>query len=134
MILLDTVTLIWFSLGDARLGPSSRSLLEEGDAFAVSVITAWEVAMLVRKRRLDLGQKPLAWIRTVLADSRMKLAPITPDVAIEAGLLPNIIHGDPADRLLIATAKDLECPILTPARQILAYSEQGLLEALDARR
>ena len=134
MILLDTVTLVWFTLGDARLGSRSRVLIDEGDAFGISAITPWEVAMLVRRRRLDLGKHPLAWIGAILTDPRMELTPIPPEVAVHAGLLPDIIHGDPADRLLIATAKDLGCAILTPDEKILAYAAQGLVEAIDARR
>jgi PIN domain nuclease of toxin-antitoxin system len=134
LILLDTVTLVWFTLGDERLGPTSRSLIDANNDFAISAITPWEVAMLVGKGRLTLPQSPLAWINGVLADPRMKLVPIAPKLAVEAGLLPPTIHGDPADRLIMATAQDLACPIMTPDEKLLAYAAQGLVQALDARR
>ncbi len=134
MILLDTVTILWFTLGDNRLGPESRSLIASDNDFAISAITAWEAAMLVRKGRIDLGRSPLAWINGILTDPRMTLAPITPKVAVEAGLLPTVIHGDPADRLIMATANDLVCPLLTPDEKLLAYATEGHVQAIDARR
>jgi len=134
LILLDTVTLVWFTLGDVRLGSESRSAIDGGNDFAISAITPWEVAMLVGKARLTLGQRPLAWINGILADRRMKLVPITPKLAVEAGLLPPTIHEDPADRLIMATAQDLACPVMTPDEKLLAYARQGFVQALDARR
>lgn len=134
MIVLDTVTLVWFTLGDERLGSKSRSLIDSGNDFAISAITPWEVSMLVGKGRLGLGKSPLAWINGILADPRMELMPITPKLAVDAGLLPATIHGDPADRLIMATAQDLACPVLTPDEKLLACSAQGLVQALDARR
>ncbi len=75
----------------------------------------------------------MEWIRGVLADSRVELVPISPNIAVEAGLLPHIIHGDPADRLMIATARALACPVLTPDRKLLSYAAEGHLQAIDAR-
>ncbi|MDQ8756068.1 type II toxin-antitoxin system VapC family toxin [Sphingosinicella sp. LHD-64] len=133
MILLDTATLVWFTLGDGRLGPESRRLIETGNAFSLSAITPWEVAMLVGKGRLNLGQGPLDWISRILSDPRMELVPVAPKLAVAAGLLPPAIHGDPADRLILATANDLVCPVLTPDEKILEYAAQGHVQALDAR-
>jgi PIN domain nuclease of toxin-antitoxin system len=133
LILLDTVTLVWFTLADRRLGAVSRSLIDTADELIVCAITPWEVAMLTRKRRLNLGQSPLAWIRGTLADPRVKLVSISPETGVAAGLLPEPIHGDPADRLIIATSNELECPILTPDEKLLDYAAQGLVHAIDAR-
>ena len=134
MILLDTVTLVWFTLGDERLGAESRRLLEGEGEFAISAITPWEVAMLVGKGRLNLGRRPFDWIESVLADPRMKLMPVSPKVAVDGGLLPRTIHADPADRLILATANELACPVLTPDEKFLAYAAQGHVQAIDARR
>ena len=134
MILLDTVTLLWFTLGDERLGAESRRVMEGGDEFVISAITPWEVAMLVGKGRLALGRRPSAWVEGVLADPRMKLIPISPKIAVDAGLLPRTIHGDPADRLILATANELACPVLTPDEKLLGYATAGHVQAVDARR
>jgi PIN domain nuclease of toxin-antitoxin system len=133
LILLDTVTLVWFTLGDRRLGSRSRSLLEADNDFSISAITPWEVAMVVMSGRINLGKSPLAWIEGILADARMNLVPISPEIAVAAGLLPRTIHGDPADRLIMATGQKLACPILTPDEKLLAYAAQGHVQAIDAR-
>ncbi len=88
--------------------------------------------MLVGKGRLNLDRHPLAWMERILSNPRVTLAPIDPRVAVEAGLLPRSIHSDPADRLLIATAKAFGCPMLTPDRKLLTYAEEGHLQAIDA--
>ena len=133
LILLDTVTLIWFTLGDRRFGSQSLALLEGDNDFSISAISPWEAAMLVMRGRVDLGKDPRAWIEGILADARMNLVPISPEIAVAAGLLPRTIHGDPADRLIMATAQKLACPILTPDEKLLAYAEEGHVQAIDAR-
>jgi len=134
MILLDTVALIWATMDDPRLGKESRSWIERETAISVSAITPWEVTMLAQKGRISLNQEPLAWIEAILAVPQVRLAPIEPSIAVDAGRLPGAIHGDPADRLIIATARALSCPLLTSDRRILDYSRQGHVEAFDARR
>ena len=133
LILLDTVTLIWFTMGDERLGSRSRNLINTDDRLYISAITPWEVAMLVGKGRVNFDRHPLAWVERILSNPRVTLAAIDPRLAVEAGLLPRSIHGDPADRLLIATAKALSCSILTPDSKLLGYAQEGHLQAIDAR-
>ena len=133
MILLDTVTLAWYALGDERLGMRGRDLIDSDENLRISAITPWEIAMLVGKGRLNLGRSPIDWIEEILADPRMALTPVHPKLAVEAGLLPRTIHGDPADRLIIATARALACPVLTPDEKILDYAAEGHLQAIDAR-
>jgi PIN domain nuclease of toxin-antitoxin system len=136
LILLDTVTLVWAAMDDPRLGHQSRSMIEEAGPsnLCVSAISPWEVAMLVRKDRLDLGEEPLVWFQAIMARTGMDLIAVEPDIAVDAGLLPRTVHGDPADRLIMATARKLACPLLTPDSKILEQAQTGLLEAVDARR
>lgn len=135
MILIDTHPLIWFTQADQRLGPEARLALhqsiEQGEA-TVSPISFWETSMLIDKRRIALGQSARAWIRGLLAGG-LKVADITPAIAVEAGALPGDIHGDPADRLIIATAQSLAKSIVTADRKILAYAAAGHVQAIDAR-
>lgn len=65
-----------------------------------------------------------------MASSVMRLAVITPDIAIEASHLPGDLHSDPADRLIIATARSLGATIITRDPKILAYAEAGFVEAI----
>lgn len=136
MILLDTQVLIWFSQGDTRLEEPARKIVS-GEAangeVVVSPISFWEVSMLVQKARLSLGMDVLDWIEAVLRQPRVRIEPISPTIAVDAGRLPGDIHGDPADRLIIATARQIACPVLTTDRKILDYAVQGHVHAIDAR-
>ena len=89
--------------------------------------------MLVEKKRFLIAQPLQVWIDTALSQPGIGLAAVTPPIAVDAGLLSGI-HGDPADRILIATARALGCPLMTADERILAYAEKGHLKATDARR
>jgi PIN domain nuclease of toxin-antitoxin system len=137
LILLDTHVLVWLVQGDSKLGGKAQDALrkvvaEEG--VLVSAISIWEVSMLAAKGRLILGRPTGQWVASALALPGIGLAPIEPMAAVEAGALPDSIRGDPADRIIIATARALTCPIATADRAILAYAKAGLVEALDVRR
>jgi PIN domain nuclease of toxin-antitoxin system len=136
MILLDTHPLIWFSQGDDSLGNRARHLIIDcsaRDEVLVSPITFWETAMLVRKGRITLGMSTHAWAAAVQASNRVKVADLLPSTGVDAGELPNNIHGDPADRILIATARASGCALVTADHKILDYAAAGHLQAIDAR-
>lgn len=135
MIVLDTHVLIWAMEGDGRLGSQSGRLIEDAAREAglfVSAITPWEVAMSTEKGRLALGRDVGAWLGAALALPGIRLAPITPTVAIDSVRLPGDFHADPADRLIIATARELGAPLLTAERAILDYGNKGHVVARDA--
>jgi PIN domain nuclease of toxin-antitoxin system len=137
VILLDTHVLIWAVEQDPRLGQQATleiNAAAQDGGLRVSAITPWEIAMLVTKDRLALSRETSSWFRTVLSQPGLALVPIEPEIAIHAGQLPRFIHGDPADRLIIATAAILGCPLMTVDRAILAYAKAGHLQAIDARR
>lgn len=136
MILLDTQALVWFSQGDEKLGVKAREIARQAaatDGAVVSPISFWEASMLVEKDRITLGMDTSAWMKAILAQPGVRLEQISPLIAIDAGRLPGAIHGDPADRLIIATARHLSCPLLTTDRKILAYAAEGHVRAIDAR-
>lgn len=136
MILLDTHVFLWASFDNPMLGRSARTILAEaGDegTLWISAITPWEIAMLTRKGRLSLQQPAGLWIKAALARSGASIAAIDLEIAVDAGELPADIHGDPADRLIIATARALGCPLLTADRQILGYGKAGHVAVMDAR-
>lgn len=135
MILIDTNALIWATSQPQHLGPEARVRLDQATSdrqAAVAVISFWEVGMLVDKKRIALSD-PEAWMRTVIGSGTVKVVELTPDIALAAGSLPGGIHGDPADRIIVATARALGCPVLTSDRQILAYAEAGHVAAINAR-
>ena len=105
MILLDTHVLLWLLSDDRRMGEQTREALDRSWASgesAVSAITFWEVAMLANKRRLSLSADLGAW-RASLLDAGLVEIGVDGAVGIRAGLLRDL-HGDPADRLIVATA------------------------------
>jgi PIN domain nuclease of toxin-antitoxin system len=136
LILLDTQVLVWFAQEDSRLQDGAKLLIEQetaADEAMISPISFWEVAMLVDKGKLPLGHRPLDWMMAILDGIGFRIEPVAPIIAIDAGSLPGDIHGDPADRIIVATARHLGCPLLTTDRKILDYAAAGHLRAIDAR-
>jgi len=138
MLLLDTQTLVWFSSGDRKLGEAARQhVLEAGSRaeLAVSPISFWEIGMLVSKGKLRLPVSASAWTAEICgSDNSPQIAELTPEIAASAGQLPWDVHGDPADRIIIATARALAAPILTSDGKMLDYARAGHIQAIDARR
>lgn len=137
MILLDTNAFLWMVSGESLLGPKSTEAIERASqegAIRISAITPWEISMLAEKGKINLEMDTLAWFHTALDQAKVDLEPISLLIAVEAGRLPRAIHGNPADRIIIATARSLDWPLLTTDRKILAHAKQGFLEAIDARR
>ena len=137
MILLDTHALIWAAEDNRQLGEAARATIEEArysDRVGVSAITPWEIALLVEKDRLQLAMELGAWIRTVLQAPGIDLMPIEPAIAIDSVRLPGNFRADPADRLIIATARRWGAPLLTADNAILAYGAEGHVQAIDAAR
>jgi PIN domain nuclease of toxin-antitoxin system len=106
VILLDTCTLIFDALTPQRLSKVARKALDRGEAegaLACADISLWEIAMLVSKDRLDPGTDSATFCRLVLDARAVRVLPITPEIAMESTRL-DLPHGDPADRLIAATA------------------------------
>ena len=131
MILLDTHSLIWLRSGDRKLGPKTRQTIDKRRLLGqanVSAISFWEVAMLERKGRLELTQNIEAWRRDVLRQGLVEI-PVNGQVGIRAANLVGL-SGDPADRIIVATALD-GYQLITADREILEW--KGSLIKLDAR-
>ena len=126
VLLLDTHVWLWL-VGGAE--PLKRTVLSavEGAArrgrIRVSAISVWEVAMLEAKGRIRLAKDCLAWVQEALAAPGTSLVPLTPEIAVESSRLPGDFHGDPADRILIATARLLDATLLTRDERILTYGK-----------
>ncbi len=137
MIVLDTHALIWVVNDDPRLGSTARTVIDDtvrADFVLVSAITAWEIALLAEKGRLHLGREVGAWIQTALALPGVRLAPIEPEIAVDSVRLPGSFHADPADRLIVATARHWDVPLLTADDAILDYGTRGHVRAADATK
>lgn len=135
-MILDTHVLIWFFEGSKSLGLGARRRIEKAtdmDPVFVSAITPWEIAMLVSKNRLELSRPLSQWVESILESDAIALAPLTPKIAIDSATLPGTFHKDPADRIIVATARRLGIPLLTVDERILRYCETGHVRAVDAR-
>lgn len=134
MILLDTHTLIWFASGTSDLGPKALRHIEGQPDRRMSAMVAWELAMLLDKRRIALGSPLETWLAEVMRTFEIVEVPVTSAIGRDAGSLQGNIHGDPCDRIMIATARALGCPLVTSDAAILRYAAGGHLTAIDARR
>ena len=135
MIVLDTHALVWLIDGDSQLSLGARALIEAAraeDGAFVSAITPWEISMLVGKGRIHLAMPVADWMDFVFGMEGVLLAPLTAAMGVDAGTLPGTIHGDPADRIVIATARALRCPLLTSDRGILRYAKEGHVRVINA--
>lgn len=134
-LVLDTHVLLWLVRGSSKLPHRIWQQIDRAavrDDVVVSVIAIWEVAMLVRKGRLNLGEATHDWAVRALSRPGVRLAPLTPETVIDSEELPGRIHGDPADRIMIATARHLDATLVTRDKNILDYGAQGHVDVLPA--
>jgi PIN domain nuclease of toxin-antitoxin system len=127
-VLLDTCALIWLA-SDVPLSGDAKHVFAR-QALGASPISVWEIANLIRKRRLTLTDRPAAWFRE--ACFRINAAPTDLDIEILADscALPGQPPNDPADRIIIATARENDMTILTRDRLILDYARAGHVLAM----
>jgi len=131
-LLLDSCAVI-FIAENQTIDPSARQQVRAASldgGILVSPISAWEIGLLAEKGQLTFLLHPNTWFRSFLSNSGVRLTPLTPEIAVESSFLPPPLHSDPADRLLIATARALSVPIVTRDRRILAYAQAGLVAAI----
>ncbi len=130
-LLLDTHVLVWLLDNSARISGQTYAQIEQAadqDQLFVSAITPWEIAMLVAKGRLRLARDVADWLAAALALPGIHLEPLSPAIAVASTRLPWQVHPDPADRILLATARHLDATLLSADRQMLAYAEQGFVK------
>lgn len=132
MILLDTHTLVWLDEGSDRLGEVAlshiNSALAEDELF-VATISFWEVAMLANKSRITIPMGVKKW-RASLLENGLKETDLNGTTAIESAMLDDF-HGDPADRMIVATALHTNAILCTADQKILDWKSD--LKCLDAR-
>ncbi|VEN74055.1 conserved hypothetical protein [Candidatus Desulfarcum epimagneticum] len=130
MIVMDTHIWVWWIHNDDRLTAGIRERIQanEDQGLGVSVISCWEVAKLVEINRLALHCPIDEWMETALIYPGIQLLELTPEISIESTRLPGEFHRDPADQIIVATARIHESPLLTVDNKILKYSHVRLLE------
>ena len=131
-LLLDTCALIFIAEGEPIEPKARRAVLAAllGEGVLVSPVSAWEIGMLAARKGIAFLPDPATWFRDFLDRDGVRLAALTPEAAIAASFLASPLHADPADRLLIATSRALDAPIVTRDRAILAYAKAGGVRAV----
>jgi PIN domain nuclease of toxin-antitoxin system len=127
LILLDTHTWLWWTGGLPGLSKRAAAEIERADRIGVCTISCWEVATLVRLGRVKLGDEVRAWVRRALAVDRVEALGLGSDTAVAAALLPDGFPGDPGDRIIYATARAYDAPLLTKDRRLRAYDRTRTL-------
>ena len=136
-VLLDSCAAIWLASAAPMKDEAYGAIHEAGllASVLVSAVTAWEIGLLTRPRadgkvRLELGEPPARWLERLLARPALRPLPLSVQAALTSSSLPPPFHEDPADRLLVATARELGVPLVTRDQRILRYAEAGHLRAI----
>jgi PIN domain nuclease of toxin-antitoxin system len=133
-VLLDTCAVIWMVNGHELSAVARAAIIgaADGGGVLVSPISAWEIGLLCRRGpgALSFLPDPKTWFARVLSAPGIRVAPFSADIAIESSLLPGSLHNDPADRIMIAMARNLDVPLITRDRAILGYAATGHVRAI----
>lgn len=123
MIVLDTHVWVWWVHGDEHLTSTQVEVITayEEDVIGVSAISCWEIAKLVEYNRLELPCTLEEWFKQALNYPGVHLLALTPEIAIESTRLPGQFHRDPADQIIVATARVYDCALVTSDKKILDY-------------
>ena len=120
MIVADTHAWVWWIGWRHRMSRRALRTLDEADEVGISVITCWEVALLVAKERLNLDRDVLLWITQALELPNVRLLDLSPAVAVASTRL-DWLHDDPADRIIVATAIAHRVPLVSKDRRIRSF-------------
>jgi PIN domain nuclease of toxin-antitoxin system len=131
-LLLDTCALIWLQNADPMSTEAIGAIFHAAgtEGVVISPISAWEIGLMSRTRQgrapgLEFPPSPKAWFQRAMSAPGVRPAPFTPEIAIDSCYLPGDLHNDPADRLIITTARHLNVPIVTRDRRIIDYGRSG---------
>ncbi|MET0305770.1 MAG: type II toxin-antitoxin system VapC family toxin [Solirubrobacterales bacterium] len=115
-VLLDTHVVHWWSAEPERVSASARKALEEADELVVAAISWYELAWLAKHERITVGIPIRSWLQGLAA--QLRTIGVTPAIADTAVALPSSFPGDPADRLIYATAIEHGLELVTKDRAI----------------
>jgi PIN domain nuclease of toxin-antitoxin system len=127
-ILLDTHAWLWWCASPQRLSDRAAATIESAETILVSSISCWELGTLVRKGRLKLDRPVDAWVRLALARPGLRALPLGPRAATLAGTLGGgEFYGDPADRMIYASARIEGADLVTRDRRLREYDPRGTI-------
>ena len=131
-VLLDTCAVLYMANGEPMAPAAQAAMLAARTAggLLVSPVSAWEIGLLAKSGRVDFLPDAKTWFDAMRRGSGAVTAPFTAEIAIDSSFLPQPLHGDPADRLLIATARHINLPLVTRDRLIRAYADAGHVQVI----
>jgi PIN domain nuclease of toxin-antitoxin system len=124
MILLDTHALVWWANFDPQLSASATQAIEnelQSGLIAISSFSCWEIALLVSRGRIRLSDEIRVWLARLETMNPVRFIPVDNNIAVSSIYLPSGLNNDPADRIIVATAMQLNIPIVTTDAHIRAY-------------
>jgi PIN domain nuclease of toxin-antitoxin system len=132
-LLLDTCTIVFGAIGTAMNAAAVMAIEAaiDGGGIRISPISAWELGMLMSKNRIASTNEPLDFFNQALTRTLAKVCELTPEILVSSCYLPGMIHRDPMDRILIATARAYDLTIVTSDRAILDYGAAGHVKTLE---
>jgi len=125
MIVLDTHAWIWFTSKPEALSKKAKKAVDAAvkeKNVLVSSISVWEVALLVNKKRLKLSMDVTDWIAKSESLPFIQFIPVSNSIAVKSVNLPQPLHQDPADRIIIATALSIGAPLITKDKRMADYA------------
>jgi PIN domain nuclease of toxin-antitoxin system len=132
MLLLDTCALLWTVNGDPLRADARNAIAKAASASALylSPVSAWEIGLLVRRGRLELGIAAESYIERAFRLPGVRIAALTPEMAVRSSYLPGDLHEDPADRMLVSTAIVMGLKLITRDKRLLDYGARGFLAVM----
>lgn len=130
MIVLDTHVLVWFVSSPDKLSRNAQKRIKEEikkNEILISSISVWEIFMLIKKGRIKFSMHPESWLEKVESLPFIQFIPVDNQIASQSVNLPEPLHNDPADRIIIATALSHGAILITSDRRILNYSHASSL-------
>ena len=132
-VLLDTHVIIWSLLKPEELTPETQKVIESAqakDQLLISSISLWEIAMLKQKKRINIYEPTKIFLKSIVDIDGLTVVDISPDIAAESTILADNFHGDPADRIISATAVTTGAMLLTRDSQVLSWADLGNIRVL----
>jgi PIN domain nuclease of toxin-antitoxin system len=130
MIVVDTCAILWDALDSAKLSAGAKRALDkasESHTLLISDISLWEIAMLIRKKRVEVEETPANFLRLVLGARNYQIVGISPEIADLSVNLDARINGDPADRLIVATSLIKHAALITADGNLISA---GIVETI----
>jgi PIN domain nuclease of toxin-antitoxin system len=133
-VLLDTHIWVQLQSGSGALSKAALKVIDTATASRsvyVPLISVWEIAMLTAKKRIELDRPVRQWVEEALEKPGLQLLPFTTDIAIGAVLLPEPMHKDPADRIILASARVEHLTLITSDKPMLSFARSTRLDCIQ---